>query len=149
MATSSPSRDGELDDTAQSAVRCARKLPAAPEATNDLAPSSLRTFHKTDLLALTLELAKHLHETGKVRFRNVGEGSGFDHGRDLRRIGRSRKCNDGHARRNLFDKPGGLDPAHSRHGQVHDHDVGLQPGDQVDGLFAIRSLPSDLEEWFG
>jgi hypothetical protein len=50
---------------------------------------------------------------------------------------------------NLFDKPGGLDPAHSRHGQVHDHDVGLQPGDQVDGLFAIRSLPSDLEEWFG
>lgn len=95
------------------------------------------------------QLAEHLHEAPQIRLWYVGKSSGFNHCGDFRRIGRGRKRDDGHVGRNLFDQPGCLDSAHSWHGQIHDHYFGLQPGDEVDGLFSIRSLSNDFKCRFG
>ena len=49
----------------------------------------------------------------------------------------------------LGDAAQGFEPAHSRHHEVHDYDVGLEGAGLLDRLFARGGLAYDVEIWLG
>src|SRR2546422_10722061 len=49
----------------------------------------------------------------------------------------------------LSDAAQGFEPAHSRHHEVHDYDVGLEGAGLLDRLFIRGGLAYDVEIWLG
>ncbi len=79
----------------------------------------------------------------------VAQRAGADGRKDLVVAAKARQHQDASVWLGGHDVPGGLQPVHAGHDNVHQHHVGLQVLDRGDGLVPVACLAGHLDAWLG
>ena len=83
----------------------------------------------------------HRPKLGRLEvLEQVAAGPCLDRGEQVLLVLADGEHHDRRLRPGRGDRPGRLDAGHPRHPDVHQDEVGLEPGDQLDGLAAVRGV---------